>query len=277
LKPYIRFKKPKLLKKLLQVLNIVFFVSTIYINYASSAGVFNNTTQASISAKYQTLFTPASYAFSIWSIIYILLLGFIIYQSRSLFVKVRDDAFVQKTGWWFILSCTTNSLWCYLFVSDYILLSTIVIFFILYCLLQIIIRNSMELGDAPLSTIAFLWWPFVIYSGWLTVACIANVTIYLTKIGWDGWGISPQQWTLFMIGVATSVNLVITWTRNMREFALVGAWGLVAIGAANSGSFDVISLMAYGCAGLLIISSSVHAFENKSTNPLRKLLIGDKK
>ena len=130
----------------------------------------------------------------------------------------------------------------------------------------------MELWDAPLSTIAFLWWPFIIYSGWLTVACIANVTIYLTKIGWEGWGISPQRWTLFIIGVATLINLVITCKRNMREFALVGAWGLIAIGVANSGSFDVIKLMAYGCGGVLILSSSIHGFKNRATNPVGKLL-----
>ena len=102
----------------------------------------------------------------------------------------------------------------------------------------------MNLLEAPLSTIAFLWWPFIIYSGWLTVACIANVTIYLTKISWDGWGISPEAWTFTMIGIATFINLVVTWRRNMPEFALVGAWGLVAIGVANTGSYEAIKQMA---------------------------------
>jgi hypothetical protein len=260
------------LKKTLQLLNILFFAITIYFNYASSAGVFNDTTQSVMSAKYQTLFTPAGYAFSIWGIIYLLLLGFIIYQSRSLFVKVRDDAFVLNTGWWFILSCIANSVWCYLFVCDLILLSTVVIFFMLFCLVQIVLRNSMELKDEPISVIVFLWWPFVIYSGWLTVACIANVTVYLTKIGWDGWGITSQLWTLLMIGVATLVNLIITWKRNMREFALVGAWALIAIGVANTGSYEAIKNLAYVCAGVLIISTSLHALKNSATNPMRKLI-----
>ena len=260
------------MKKLLQILNIVFFIGTIYVNYGSSTGMFNNSTQAAISGKYQTLFTPASYGFSIWGVIYLLLLGFVIYQSRSLFVKVSNDAFVEKTGWWFILSCIANSLWCYLFVCDYILLSTFVIFFILFCLLQIVMRNKMKLWNAPLSTIAFLWWPFVIYSGWLTVACIANVTIYLTKIGWDGWGISPEVWTFTMIGIATFINLVVTWRRNMPAFALVGAWGLLAIGVANTGSYEAIKQMAYLCAGVLLLSSSIHALKNTTTNPRSTLL-----
>jgi hypothetical protein len=258
------------MKKLLQIFNILAFVITIYFNYASSAGVFNDTTQADMSANYQTLFTPAGYAFSIWGVIYLLLFGFIFYQSRSLFVKVRDDDFVLKTGWWFVLSCVANSLWCYLFVSDYVLASVFVIFLLEFCLLKIVLNNRMELDDKPISIIVFLWWPFVIYSGWLTVACIANVCTYLVKINWDGFGLSPEAWTVFMIGIATSVNIIVTWSRNMREFALVGAWALIAIAVANWETAEVIKIAACATAGILILSSSIHAIKNSATNPAKK-------
>lgn len=251
------------MKKLLQILNILFFAITLYVNYASSVGLFNNTTQADISARYDTLFTPAGYGFSIWGLIYLLLFGFVIYQSRSLFVSVTDDTFIEKTGSWFVLSCMANSLWCYFFVCDHILLSTLVIFFILFCLLQIVLRNKIKSYKATITTIVFLWWPFIIYSGWLTLACIANVTILLTKIGWDGWGISPQWWTFILIGVATFINLIVTWRQHMSEFALVGAWGLVAIGIANTERYQSIKQMAFVCAGLLIVSSCLHLMKNK--------------
>ena len=260
------------MKKTLQIANVLAFVITIYFNYASSAGVFNDMTQADMSAKYPTLFTPAGYAFSIWGVIYLLLLSFVIYQSRSLFVKVRDDAFVLKTGWWFVLSCAANSLWCYLFVSDMVLASMIVIFLILFCLLKIVLKNSMELWDAPISVIAFLWWPFVIYSGWLTVACIANVSAYLVKIEWHAFNITPEIWTLIMIVIATIINLAVTWSRNMREFALVGAWALVAIAVANWEENQLIHYTALVAAGLLVVSSGLHAFKNRDTNPAKKCL-----
>ena len=104
------------------------------------------------------------------------------------------------------------------------------------------------------------------------MACIANVTIYLTKVGWDGWGISPEAWTFTMIGIATFINLIVTWRRNMPEFALVGAWGLVAIGMANTGSYEAVKQMAYLCAGVLLLSSSIHGLKNRATNSLGKLL-----
>lgn len=260
------------MKKLLQISNILAFLITLYFNYASSTGVFNNTTQADMSAEYQTLFTPASYAFSIWGLIYVMLAGFIFYQSRSLFVNVRNDDFIQKTGWWFVLSCAANSVWCYLFVSDFVGLSVFAIFFLLICLLKIVWNNHMELWDAPISVIAFLWWPFVFYSGWLTVACIANVATFLVKVEWNGWGISDVTWTLFMIGIATSINLIITWSRNMREFALVGAWALVAIAVANWYDVEVIRITALVAAGILVVSSGIHGFKNRATNPAKKCL-----
>lgn len=246
------------MKKTLQLLNIFFFAVTIYVNYASAAGVFGDTTQATMSAKYPSLFTPAGYAFSIWGLIYLLLFGFIVFQARSLWMKVNSDDYVLKTGWWFIFSCIANSLWCYLFVMDYIFLSVFVIFFLLFCLLKIIKNNEMKLLPADRSVYLFLWLPFIIYGGWLTVACIANVTTVLIKINWGAWGISPTIWTLFMIGIATSVNLLVTWRRNLSEFALVGAWALTAISVANWEQQEAIKWIALTMAGLLVLSAAFH-------------------
>ena len=40
---------------------------------------------AVISEKYATLLTPAGYAFSIWSLIYVLLVVSVVYQARDVF------------------------------------------------------------------------------------------------------------------------------------------------------------------------------------------------
>ena len=79
------------MKKVLQISNGIALVSTIIINYLSNTGAINNTTIGEVSNSMNSLFTPAGYAFAIWGFIYLLLIGFIIYQGRSLFVKVRDE------------------------------------------------------------------------------------------------------------------------------------------------------------------------------------------
>ncbi len=260
------------MKKGLQIANGMALGSTIFINYLSNTGLMNNTTIGEISGGLRTLFTPASYAFAIWGLIYLMLLGFAIYQGRSLVVKVRDDDFVMNIGWWFVLSCIANCAWVFSWIYGYTGLSCVFIFLLLISLLKIVWNNRMELWDAPISVIAFLWWPFVIYSGWVTVASIANVSAYLVKIDWSGFGLSPVTWTIIMIGIATVVNLAITWKRNMREFTLVGAWALIAIGVANQNIETSIANTAFIAAGILILSSLIHSFKNIKTNPIMKLL-----
>lgn len=260
------------MKKILQISNGIALVSTIFINYLSNTGAINNTTIGDLSDGLRSLFTPSGYAFAIWGYIYLLLLGFIFYQGRSLFVKVRDDEFVLKIGWWFVISCVANSAWVFAWLYGYTGLSCIFIFLLLLSLLKIVMNNAMELWDAPISVIAFLWWPFVFYSGWVTVASIANVSSLLIKIGWDGFGISETVWTLIMIVIATAINLIITWTRNMREFALVGAWALAAIAHANYETNMTIVYTAGITATILVISSMIHGYQNRDTNPVQKCM-----
>jgi hypothetical protein len=258
------------MKKILQIGNGIAFFAMVFINYLSNTGAINNTIIGGVSDTYKTLFTPAGYAFSIWGFIYLLLLGFIVYQGRSLFVNVRDDAFILKIGWWFIISCIANSLWVFCWLYGYTAMSCVCMFVLLFSLLRIVTNNNMEIWDAPISVIAFLWWPFVFYSGWITVASVANVSSLLVKNNWDGFGISPISWTIIMIIVATIINLYMVWTRNMREFALVGAWALAAIAYANYNENMTIVFAAITCVIILILNISVHGYKNRATNPFLK-------
>lgn len=258
------------MKKTLQIANGISFVSVLIVNYLSNTGWMNDTTIEEVSDGIDSLFTPASYAFSIWGLIYLMLLGFVIYQGRSLFVKVRDDEFVLKIGWWFVISCLANMAWVISWIYGHTGLSCILIFILLFSLLVIVLKNRMELWDAPISVIAFLWWPFVFYSGWVTVASMVNVSTYLVKIGWDGFGVSPESWTVIMMLIAMAINLIVTWKRNMREFALVGAWALVAISVANNETSLLIYYVGFATALVLIVSSGIHGYQNRDTSPIEK-------
>jgi hypothetical protein len=60
-----------------------------------------------------------------------------------------------------------------------------------------------------------------------------------------------------------------TWKRNMREFALVGVWGLIAIGIGNLDRAWAVSIAAFVMAAVLFISSSLHGYRNRATSPFR--------
>ncbi len=259
------------MKKTLQVANGIALLATIIINYLSNTGVLNGNTMKTISDKYHNYFTPAGYAFSIWGLIYIGLLAFVIFTGRGLFKKAEDEWPVLEIGWWFVISCAANSFWVLAWLYDYTGVSVILMVVLLFSLIKIILKTQMELDDLPLKKIAFVWWPFCFYSGWISVALIADVAAYLTKIKWNGFGISAIAWTIIMILIAGILNVFMTWNRNMREFALVGVWGLVAVAVANWNGQKPIVYSALIVAAILLISLSAHAYKNRAYNPFTNL------
>ncbi len=259
------------MKKILQIANGIAFIVTLVINYLSNTGIFNGNTMATVSARYQNYFTPAGYAFSIWGLLYLGLLAFVIYQGRGLFTKVNEEWPVKEIGWWFVISCVANSLWVFAWLYNYTGLSVIIMIVLLFSLFKIVFNTRMELDDLPLKKIAFVWWPFSLYSGWITVALIADVAAWLTKIQWSGFGISGIAWTIIMIIVAGIINLIVTWSRNMREYALVASWALIAIGVANWNKAQPVVITAVGVAVILFISSGIHAYINRQTSPFKNL------
>lgn len=254
-------------KKTLQFGNVIAFLAVLIFNYTANTGLINGQTVGGISSQYETLFTPAGYAFSIWGLIYLMLAGFVIYQARGLFKQVNDDDFVLQIGWWFIISSIANSLWIIAWIHDNIGLSVILIVILLVSLIKIVLNTNMERWDAPFPKILLLWWPFCLYSGWISVAVIANISVYLTKVGWNGWGISDGNWAIILIITAGIINLFMVITRNMREFTLVGIWGLTAVAVANWGIHQPSVITAFIVSAILFIAVSIHGYQNRHTAP----------
>ena len=54
-------------------INLIVFLITLILNYLTAYGFINGMSQKVVSNKYNTLITPAGFAFSIWGIIYSLI------------------------------------------------------------------------------------------------------------------------------------------------------------------------------------------------------------
>ncbi len=249
--------------KTLSVANMIALIVTIVLNYFSNTGIFNGNTMSTVSAVYQNFFTPAGYAFSIWGLIYLGLVAFVIYHATIAFKKNQENNVVLKVGWWFVISCIANCFWIFAWLYNYTGLSVIIMIVLLFSLVMIVLKTRMELDHIPMKQIAFVWWPFSLYTGWITVALVANIAAYLTKINWDGFGISSITWTIIMILVAGIIYFLMTWLRNMREYALVGVWGLVAIAVANWTTEPAIVQTAIIVSVSLFLSSAVHAMKSR--------------
>ena len=91
---------------------IAAYILVILVNYLSNALPLNGMTQKDLSDKYASLFTPASFTFSIWGVIYLALAGFIVYQALP---AQRNSELVSRVSKLFILSCAANILWLFFY------------------------------------------------------------------------------------------------------------------------------------------------------------------
>jgi len=250
--------------RLFQILNIVALIVTIGVNYLSNTGFFNNETMASISGKFQNLFTPAGYAFSIWGLIYLGLLGFVFYYGPFTKNTEAKDRTVSNIGWWFVISCVANCLWIVAWLYEYTLLSIPIMIVIFISLMKIIFNNKGMIERKDFKTAVFLRLPFYIYSGWISVALIANVSAYLKKIEWSGFDFSETTWTIIMFAVATLVHLYMVWKRDMVSFALVAVWALFAIAFANQNHNETVYISAIGTAVFLALNAVIKMFVKRT-------------
>jgi hypothetical protein len=255
------------MKKFYALTNLLVIVAVIVWNYVANAVGINGNSVASVSDRYFNLFTPAGYAFSIWGLIYLGLLAHGIFQVKRAFFDRKDDDFILRIGPWLIIANLANAAWIWFWLNENTGISVLMILAMLVSLLVIVVRLQMERRDAPVPLIIWTRWPISLYSGWITVATIANIAAYLVKIGWEAL-FTDITWTVIMIVVATIINLLMILLRNMKVYAAVGVWAIVAIAVRHWGELPLLQWTALGCAILLFLVISVQAIRNRSRNPL---------
>ncbi len=251
-------------------LNTLTLLGTLLVNYLVGTGVLGSASVGDISAANPALITPAGYAFSIWGIIYLMLIAFVGYQWYT----YKNGAFetsILPTGVFFAISNVVNALWISAWVQEYMGYSVIFMFLLLLSLIWLVIRLRLEIWDAPLRTIFFVWWPVCIYIGWIILASVTNVAVYLksaqllTDIG------TETAWTIAMLIVAGIIYAYLIYERNMREAALVGVWGLTAIAVKQWDGAESVAITAAIVALILLISAGYHGYKHLATSPLAKL------
>ncbi|MAW96189.1 MULTISPECIES: tryptophan-rich sensory protein [unclassified Leeuwenhoekiella] len=259
------------MKKKLAILNLLSVILVLAVNGLSQAQRWNDTTIGEMSARYDNLFTPAGYAFSIWGLIFLGLVGYALFGIRRAFFSKKETPHIEQTGYWFAIANVLNAAWVVAFTYDYIWLSVLIMLGILVSLLKIVIKTNMERWDAPIEIITFVWWPICFYSGWIAVATIANISAFLVSFWVEFSQLTQIVITMVMITIAVYLNNLMINLRNMREFALVGAWALFAIFIRHNGEIAAIAYYALAGSVVLSVAAGLHGYRNRETNPFNKL------
>ena len=237
--------------KTVQFVNIVAFVMVLTVNIVSNVLPLNGRTAGEISDALPSYFTPAGYTFSIWSLIYLGLLGFIIYQALP---AQRSNPLTKKIGWWFAINTVANAAWLFAWHFGYYVLSVGIMLTVLATL--IVIYRRLEIGrpDPSLSLAdrLLVQFPFSIYLGWITVATIANTASVANYLGWNGFGIAEPTWSAIMMLVAVAVAGLLLFNRRNLSYAGVLVWALFGIRAAYP-AVDIVANTAVIAAVLIVI------------------------
>lgn len=229
-----------------QILVIAATAGVIFVNYLASQGSIGSVTTGEISDKYPTFITPAGYAFSIWSLIYLGLIGFSIYQA---FPSQSDNPRFRNVRTLYILNCAANCAWLYAWHYEMIVVSLVLMFVILATLIFInsILKNTETTAETWLAHI-----PFNLYFGWITVAAIVNASITLLFLGVNASYTVTIILTCLLIIVAVALGALIRFKLQAAAYALAIAWALTAIAVEQSGKTAIVVCCAFGVIALLI-------------------------
>jgi hypothetical protein len=224
-----------------KIVNIVMYAVMILMNYLANALPLNNKTTGELSNQYPNLFVPAGVTFSIWGVIYLLLLGFIIVQFMSSNKKV-----VESIGWLFAIKCFLNAAWIVAWHYEMLVVSVI----IMLSLLATLVLICREVQHLSLGLIKAA---FGVYLGWICVATIANITALLVYYGWDGWGIPHVVWASIMI-VAGLIIAGIVSVRFQNPFVgLAVIWAFLGIVIKRNQDFEVVATVAMVSIGVMVV------------------------
>jgi hypothetical protein len=211
--------------------NIVALAVVLLVNVLSNALPINGQTMAEISDGYPSLFTPAGFTFSIWGLIYLALIAFVLHQALP---GQRDNAELACIGGWFKANCAANALWIIVWHYHLLWLSVAV----MACILWTLVAIYRSLGIVNLARSRREQWlvqfPFGLYCGWITVATLANLSALQNGMGWDNTGFDAVTWTQLKLAIAGAIGATVVLRRADTVFILVIAWAAFGIAVKHS-------------------------------------------
>ena len=243
-------------------INAVLLVITLMINFMGAIGLINGTSQKEVSDRYFTLITPAPITFSIWSVIYPLLIisiiVMIVKKNDSYYQKAVDE--ISELFW---ISCLMNIAWIISF--SYLQIGTSVIFILLLLItLLLILQRVTKIHDGKHFLLPLT---FGLYGGWLFIATIVNIAAWLVNIEWNGFGIPNMIWAISILIIAVALVYTILSTNKNAVFPLPVAWAYLGIYLSLKslnyrGEYDILQFVSLAGMIVLIGMSAIQFYRN---------------
>ena len=244
-------------------INGLFLMVTLVVNGLGAAGLINGLSQKEISDRYLTLITPSPSTFSIWSVIYLLLI-----TSMIVMIVKKNDAYYQNAigeiTVLFRISCLLNIAWIVLFSYLQIELSTLFILGFVITLSLI----CLELKKLHTEKRFLLPLTFGLYTGWLIIATVVNIAAALVKLEWGGFGLPHEIWAIITLIIGVLVVFAILKSNRNAALPLPVAWAYLGIyqflkaPEGFNGAYGILQIVALGGMAVLIGIAAIRLYLN---------------
>jgi hypothetical protein len=233
-------------------------LAVVAVNGLANALPINNQTTGEISDRFEVFFVPAGYVFSIWGLIYLGLFAYTIYQ---LLPGQQYNQRLVRIAPWYIISNIANIAWILLWHYEVFPLTLPVMLVLLFTLIVIYLTLSAGRRQSSSGERWLVHLPFSIYLGWISVATIANATVVLEYLNWDGWGITEQAWTAIMLAAGVILAILMAVTKRDPIYPLVIVWAFIGIAVR----FPEVSLVFWSAVtgAVIALAASIYAIYNR--------------
>lgn len=215
---------------------IAVIAATVFMLIAAmvGTGLFGGTSvqdlQGGALAEDGSYLAPAGPAFSIWTVIYVGLIAYAVWQALP---GQRRNERQRALGWGIALSEVLNGLWLVAAQFTTLPLTVLTIALLLATLGVVFRRIVAEPGRGVVEAI-LVDGVTGLHLGWVTLATVANVSAWLTQIAPPEWAAGAEVWGLVVLVVVALVGCVMGWLgRGRLAPAAALAWGLAWLGVGR--------------------------------------------
>ena len=197
---------------------------------------------------------PASQAFSIWSVIYVLMTAYAIWQALP---SQRADDRQRLLGWWIALTAVLNGLW--LVAAQFTTLPiTVLVIVLLLAALAWTFRLAVRRPPRGVRQALFADITVGLHLGWVALATVANSAAWLTSIAPPSWADVADPVAIAVITVVALVGIgIAVGGRGRLTPGLAMGWGLTWIGIgrwSDEPMSEPIAIAAWIAAAVVVLA-----------------------
>lgn len=210
--------------------------------------------QSAFSAQGDSTLRAPPYAFAIWTIIYLALGAYAVYQTRA-----RDSRALRVLAWPAAFAVAGCGAWIIAAAANWMWATIAIITASAAAAILGLLRASPEAvgRDRWLAVL-----PVALLAGWLTTATALNILMVSTAKGF----ITPETapvWAIGAIAAVAAVAAAVALRARSWAYPLPIAWGLSAVYVAERADKPGVALVAAVASGVMLLLAAAAGLQGR--------------